>query len=286
MCVPACTEKIARDLSRRRFLKGSVGAAAIAAATACVPLSPENAGADTGRSAAPANDHSISYSRVVDLTHPLPQDFPTFSGAPGLEISVGFSLDADGYNLKHWRLNEHTGTHMDAPFHFSDQDSADVIPVENLIGPLAIVDIRTRAEENADAQLTPDDLAAWEAEHGQIPAGGIVALFSGWDQHILSDKFRNADDEGVMHFPGFHVEAVTFLLEERDVKGILVDTLSLDYGPSADFATHYKWLPANRWGIENVANLGELPAAGTTVIVGGPKIVGATGGPSRVIALA
>ena len=284
MCVPECTKKIAHDLSRRRFLLGSVGAAAVVAG--CVPISPERTSSNRSVNATPTMANTIAYDRVVDLTHALPPEFPTYFGVPGLEIETEFSLEIDGFNAKHWRLNEHTGTHMDAPFHFSDQDTADEIPVENLIGPLVIIDIRAKVEENSDAQLTPDDLAAWEAEHGAVPAGGIVAMFSGWDQHVHSDKFRNADDEGIMHFPGFHVEAVEFLIEERDVKGIMVDSLSLDYGPSADFATHYRWLPANRWAIENVANLGELPSVGATVIVGGPKVVGATGGPSRVIALA
>ena len=88
-----------------------------------------------------------------------------------------------------------------------------------------------------------------------------------------------------MHFPCFHIDAINYLLEMRSVKGIMVDTLSLDYGKSADFAVHYKWLPSNRWGIECAANLGKLPASGATVVVGGPKIAGATGGPSRVLAL-
>jgi len=174
---------------------------------------------------------------------------------------------------------------MDAPFHFSMEDTADTIPVENLVGALAVVDIRAKAEENPDAQVTPDDLKAWEEANGELPAGVIVAMNSGWDEFVNSEKFRNADDDGGMHFPGFHLEAVQFLLEERDAKGIMVDTLSLDYGPSADFAVHYEWLPSNRWGIECAANLGNLPAVGATVIVGGPKIAGATGGPSRVIAL-
>jgi kynurenine formamidase len=174
---------------------------------------------------------------------------------------------------------------MDAPFHFSDQDTADLIPVSNLIGPLAVVDIRAKAETDPDAQLTLDDLMAWEEQYGELPAGAIVAMLSGWETNLTTDKFRNADDEGVMHFPGFHIEAIDYLLEQRDVKGIMVDTLSLDYGPSNTFDVHYKWLPSNHWGMENVANLGQLPPFGATVFVGGPKIAGATGGPSRVIAL-
>jgi kynurenine formamidase len=87
-----------------------------------------------------------------------------------------------------------------------------------------------------------------------------------------------------MHFPGFHLEAAK-LLEERDAAGIAVDTLSLDFGASPDFAVHYAWLPGGRWGIECIANLRELPPTGATLVVGGPKIQGATGGPARVLAL-
>jgi len=78
---------------------------------------------------------------------------------------------------------------------------------------------------------------------------------------------------------------VEWLLANRQVKGIMVDTLSLDHGPSQDFAVHFKWLPSNRWGIECTANLGKLPARGAVAVVGGPKVAGATGGPSRCFAL-
>jgi kynurenine formamidase len=200
-------------------------------------------------------------------------------------LDVLVTLANDGYNIYQWTLNEHTGTHMDAPFHFSDQLTADQIPVSDLLGPLAVVDIRAKAEEDPDALVTPDDLQAWEESYGEIPPGAIVAMLSGWDVHVATDKFRNADDDGVMHFPGFGLEAIDFLLKERDVKGIMVDTLSLDNGPSTTFDVHYNWLPANKWGMECVANLGQLPPFGAAVFVGGPKIGGASGGPSRVIAL-
>ena len=278
MCVPACHQKIAQTLNRRNFLT-TAGVAAVSAFTVgCTAtlLAPEQV---------KSSPTTLIFERVVDLTHTMPVDFPTFGGEIQLEIENVFKLASDGYNLNRWLLNEHTGTHMDAPFHFSDGPSADQIPVENLVGPLAVVDIRTKAEESADAQLTPDDLTAWEATHGQLPEGVIVAMYSGWEEFLGDPRFRNADADGVMHFPGFHIEAIQFLLQERSAKGIMVDTLSLDYGMSADFAVHYGWLPANRWGIENAANLGQLPANGATVIVGGPKIAGATGGPSRVIAL-
>ena len=121
--------------------------------------------------------------------------------------------------------------------------------------------------------------------HGPIPAGACVAMRSGWDAHVASDKFRNADAEGVMHFPGFHPDAVAMLLEGRQVVGIGVDSLSLDYGKSKDFAVHRSWLPTSRWGIECMAGLGAVPASGATLMVGAPKVKGATGGPARLFAL-
>lgn len=209
MCVPACTQKIAQDLAgtrglgRRSLLKSAVGAAALAAAGCAVPPPPVARG-PVG--AAMPTSGTLSFHRIVDLTHTMTVDFPTYDGGQNLELETLFTLEDGGYNMYRWLLVEHTGTHMDAPFHFSDQESADEIAVENQVGPLAVMDIRAKAESDPDAQLTPDDIAAWEAEHGPIPDGGIVAMNSGWDQHVASTTFRNADADGVMHFPGFHIK--------------------------------------------------------------------------------
>lgn len=271
MCVPGCMETVQRRLSRRQLLGGAAGAAALAAAAP---------------RAARAQDARISAGRIVDLTHPLPPSFPTYFGEPGLKIDQKFTFGTDGFNLNEWVLNEHTGTHLDSPFHFSeDGQTCDEIPVDNLVAPLVVVDIAQKAEDNPDAQLTPDDIRDWMSANGDIPGGACVAMHSGWARYATGEKFRNADADGKMHFPGFHVEAAEMLMEEGSVVGMAVDTLSLDFGVSADFATHYKWLPTNRWGIECIAGLGDVPASGATIIVGAPKIVGATGGPSRIMAL-
>lgn len=268
MCLAGCMETVAHTISRRGLFRT---AAAVGAVSAFGPLAAKAA--------------TMSFSKVVDLTHNLTPDFPTYFGDKQLEIEVLKVFEKDGFNLKKWHLVEHTGTHMDTPYHFSkDGLDTSAIPIETLVAPLCVVNISERAASDPDTQVTPDDIKAWEAKNGALPDGAAVAMNSGWDQHIGSDKFRNADAGGGMHFPGFHPDAVGALLE-RKVVGILVDTLSLDYGASKDFATHYRWLPAGRWGIEAAANLGQVPEAGATVVVGGPKVVGATGGPSRVIAL-
>jgi kynurenine formamidase len=268
MCVPGCLETVTRNLTRRGFFRG-----AAAAAGAAMIVKPS----------APALAQEMKFSKAVDLTHATWPDFPTFFGERQLEFENIFSLDKDGFNMKKWHLVEHTGTHMDAPMHFSDKNDPSQIPVEQLVVPLVVVNIAERAAQDPDTQLTPDDIKAWTDKNGDLPEGCCIAMNSGWDRHVRTEKFRNARDDG-MHFPGFHPEAAAMLLE-RNVNGIAVDTLSLDFGQSKDFKTHYAWLPANRWGLEGVASLGGVPEKGATLVVGAPKIEGATGGPTRVIAL-
>lgn len=278
MCVPGCQEVVRQRLSRRSFLKG---AAVTAAVSAAAPASLAVAARRGGRPLIPK-----PVTRIVDLTHTLVPEFPTFFGEPQLEIDPLFTFAQDGFNMNTWTLVEHTGTHMDAPLHFSEnQDSAADISLEQLIVPLAVVDIRAKAEANPDAQLIPEDLYAWEAQYGPIPEGSCVAMLSGWGEKVDTLEFRNADASGTLHFPGFHVDAASFLIEERQVQGIAVDTLSLDYGPSPDFAVHYLWLPTGRWGLEAVANLDRLPPVGATIIAAVTKVQGATGGPTRIIGL-
>ncbi len=224
------------------------------------------------------------FSRCLDLTHALGPDFPSFD-QDSFTLEPIASLEADGYNMGRWHLIEHSGTHIDAPLHFANGGLAvDQIPLEQLISPLIVVDIGARAEADPDAELTPDDLLAFEARHGTIAAGACVAMLSGWDRHVTSARFRNDDDRGVMHFPGFHAEAAALLIE-RDAAAIAVDTLSLDPGASSDFATHALWLPSGRYGLEALANLALLPPTGATLVVGCPRIKGATGAPCRALAL-
>jgi kynurenine formamidase len=227
----------------------------------------------------------ISFRHIVDLTHTLHSHFP-------FPVDHAFSMERISaqpnqmWNICRWHFHEHIGTHIDAPFHCSDRDTVELIPAERLWGPLAVIDIRDKSAANPDAALTVDDLKRWERDHGRIPDGSIVAMCSGWDAKVHDPReFFGKDDRGTFHTPGFHQEAVQFLCEDRNVHGIAVDTLSLDPGNSRDFPVHHYWLEQNKWGLENVANLGRLPSSGASVIVGAPKVAGASGGPSRVVAL-
>lgn len=270
MC-DACVIDAVKDrmLSRRNFFKTGAGAVAAAGAIGMAPAAMAAGAAHT-----------------ADLTHTLTTDFPTFGGEQQFFMEQKANWADNKYNLFELRVNEHTGTHVDAPLHFSENGaSVDAIAVERLFCPLAIIDIREKAAASADAQITPDDIKAWIAAHGDLPAGACVAMLSGWAGKVGTPGFRNADEKGVMHFPGFHVEAVQMLAETGDVAGIAVDTLSLDFGQSPDFATHYAWLPTGRWGLECTANLEALPATGATLILGAPKHKGGSGGPARAFAM-
>ena len=274
MCLPACTMQLARHVSRRSFLQS----AAISAAAL-----PAVARASTSDPQAPPIPRS--FRTVVDLTHTLGPHFP-FPVPDAFRLERISSRPKDMWNINRWHFHEHIGTHIDAPFHCSDGDTADRIPAERLVGPLVVIDIRDRATRNADAELTPADLESWERAHGPIPSGAVVAMCSGWDTRATDARqFFGRDDKGAYHMPGFHVEAVQFLHERRDVIGIASDTISLDPGHTKTFPVHHYWLAKNKWGLENIANLPSLPPRGATLIVGAPKIVGATGGPSRVLAL-
>ena len=272
MCVPGCEEAVRRALSRRGFFKGAAAAGFAATAMAAEPAA----------AFAPRRVKS-----AVDLTHVMSPEFPTFFGVAGIEMEKKFDFKKDGFNLYWWRVIEHAGTHMDAPIHFSENGATvEKIPVEQLAVPLAVVDVSAKAAQNADYLLSRADLAAWEKKHGRLPENGCVAMHSGWGKHAGdAAKFTGKDSAGTFHFPGFSVEAAEFLLKERKVAGIASDTLSLDHGPSKDFKVHYLWLPSGRWGLENVANLDKVPAAGAMLIVGIPKVKGATGGPARLMAL-
>jgi kynurenine formamidase len=267
-----CVMNAVKDkmLSRRGFFKGAALASTAAAASAFVSTPAMAAG------------HGVTFE---DMTHTLSEDFPTYFGEPGYSAEQVFNFAEHSFNLLNLTINEHTGTHIDAPLHFSaDGTSVDEIEVSNLVAPLCVIDIAARAADDADTRVTPDDIAAWIAANGEIPAHACVAMHSGWGSKTATDAYRGFDGTA-QHYPGFHVEAAQMLMEDTGAASMAVDTLSLDHGISADFATHYAWLPSGRFGIENLANLDKVPAAGATLVIGAPKHKGGTGGSARIFAM-
>ena len=295
MCSPRVMATVQEAMSRRRFL-GRVGAAGAAAALGTAP--PGAAGSAQEAATPVANPMATpqalaspvatgGFSRVQDLSHVITPAFPVFPGFRSLQVTNQAAVEADGFYANDVAFAEHTGTHMDAPAHFvAGGATAERLPADRLVAPLVVIDIGERAAGDPDAQLTPDDVLAWEARYGPLPAGAFVAMHSGWETRLVEPaRYFNADAAGALHFPGVHPDTATLLVGERDIVGLGVDTLSLDFGAATSFDTHLAVLGAGKYGLENVAGLAAVPPSGATIVVGGPKHEGASGGPTRAFAL-
>ncbi len=233
-------------------------------------------------------EDALRSARVLDLTHTLTPDFPLFPVYDPVRVAEKFSCAADGFFVRSWSFDEHCGTHVDAPAHFSaDAATVDQLEPAELVLGVAVVDLRERVTGDHDATLEPDDILAWERRHGALPERCALFALTGWGARIGDpEAYLNADESGTLHTPGFSADAAAFLRDERpQVRAIGLDTASLDIGASADFAAHVAWLPSGRYGIENLANLDRVPPAGAMVVVGSPTFEGGSGGPARVLAL-
>ena len=275
MCAPSVIDTVRQSVSRRHFLAAFGGSVATAAAAPSPGLGQER----------PVR-LAKGFRDIHDLTHTFSPKLPVFPAFKPVRIRERFTIARDGFSANEITFDEHTGTHLDAPLHFvADLASADRIAADRLFAPLAIVSIEARAAKDADTMVTVDDLLAWEKRYGRLPRGGFVAMYSGWDARIGdADRFLNRDAKGTMHAPGFSEEAARFLVQERDIVGAGVDTLSLDAAAAQKFVAHIALLGAGKYGVELMANLARVPPSGATIIVGGPVHEGATGGPARVFA--
>lgn len=273
MCAPVVLDEVRREISRRGFIGAVSGCAATAGAPASAQQKPVRV--------------PSGFRDVFDLTHTFSASLPVYPSYKPVQIRPRFSVGRDGFAANEVTFDEHTGTHVDAPSHFvAGAASGDRIPAAQLIAPLAVIAIADRAARNPDTLVSVDDLLQWERQHGRLPAGALVAMDAGWDARAGStERFLNRDAKGVMHTPGFSEPAARFLVEQRDIAGVGVDTLSLDAGAAQTFVAHIAILGAGKYGVELMANLSRVPAAGATAFIGAMKHEGATGGPARVIAL-
>jgi kynurenine formamidase len=220
--------------------------------------------------------HAPLSLQVVDLTRTLDQTSVLWPGSRPLAVESSESIDIDGSFTRRVALDEHSGTHFDAPSHFAPA-AAHVAEVaaESLVRPLCVIDFSQKCVGKPDATLQADDVVAHEDRHGAIAPGSAVFLRTDWPAGV--DPLR---------FPGFGVEAATMLAVERRVAGLGIDTLGVDPGYAADFPVHRDvTLPRGIWHVENLTNLHAVPAVGAWVVVGVPRVAGASGFPARVLAL-
>ena len=225
-------------------------------------------------------------TKAQDLTHLFRVGIPMFPGVPRPSRKTFVTVPVNGFYGQIWNFWEHTGTHLDVPAHFIvGGRTTPQLTLEELMAPVAVIDISARAAHDPDTVVTTDDLRHYEQGHGRIKHGSLVAMNSGWDARAGSEAaYRNTDASGTMHFPGWSDDAIEWLIGERSIGAIGVDTLSLDPGNATAFVAHVALLSANRFGIENLANLGAIPPKGATAFVGVIPWEEGSGGPARVVA--
>ena len=232
---------------------------------------------------------AFAQQKVVDLTHTLGPKSPDWEGTEQrpFEARPLATFAKNGYFTRYISMQEHFSTHIDAPAHFSPTGwTVDQIPADHLVAPLVVIDISQPSAKDADYQLSLADVQAWEKAQGRIPRGAVVEALTGWTAKWGSmQDYRNADAKGTMHFPGYSLDAVKFLVEQRGVYGLGIDTLSVDYGASQDFPVHQFTAKHNVYHLENSTNLDQVPPKGATVVVGAADLEGGSGGPVRILAL-
>jgi kynurenine formamidase len=235
----------------------------------------------------------IDQRKLVDLTYSYDEQtiqWPTNRPFHWEKTFWGTTPEGYWYTSADFTMSEHSGTHMDAPVHFGKgRSTVDEIPIQRLVRPAVVVDVSAQARKDRDYRLAVSDLNAWEASNGRIAEGSIVLMYSGWGQYWPDKKkYLGSDtptDTKTLHFPGFSREAAEFLVKDRKIYGIGIDTPSIDHGRSLDFIVHQIVNGANLYALENVANLDQLPSKGAILIALPMKIKGGTGAPVRIIAV-
>ncbi|XP_066284006.1 isatin hydrolase-like [Branchiostoma lanceolatum] len=193
------------------------------------------------------------------------------------------------YEASELEAGEHGGTHMDAPAHFSKNKwRSDDIPLECLIGPAVVVDVSSKAAANANYLVTAKDFQQWEDMHGKIPDGCLLFVKTGWGKFWPNELLylgTDTMDISSLHFPGIHPDGARWLVQNRGMNAVGIDTCSMDYGQSTKFETHRILYANNVPGLENVANLDKLPTKGATVYALPIKSGDGSGGPVRIVGI-
>lgn len=230
----------------------------------------------------------------VDLTHPLKNDSPYWDGFPKGAVDLCHTIidyDEMNFQVQTFKFMGQFGTHIDFPAHFIPGGRrGESFSVKDLVLPLVVVDITPKLADGPDYTVTKADLLAFEAAHGQIPAGCFVALRTDWGKRWPdAAALDNLDDEKVAHVPGWGMDAVKFLVEERAVSAIGHETLDTDSSAAAaqagDLACERYLLGQDKFQLEVMANLDKVPATGAVIVIGVLSVEGANGMPVRAFAV-
>jgi kynurenine formamidase len=250
-------------------------------------------GACSGPAAPPAVP--VPAGEIVDLSHSYDSQtlyWPTAEGFQLRRDAEGMTPAGYFYAANSFFTSEHGGTHLDAPIHFAEgRLTVDKIPLDRLIGPAVVIDVVEQSERDADYQVTTEDLLRFEQEHGPIPAEAIVLIRTGFSrrwpgaERYLGTTLRGEEGARNLHFPGLHPDAARWIVANRPIRAIGIDTASIDFGQSTLFESHRVLYAQDIPAFENLTALERLPATGALVIALPMKIGGGSGAPLRAIAI-
>jgi len=243
----------------------------------------------------PSPADTLARGTWVDLAYPFDSTTIYWPTAKPFQLEVVSAQRTPAgyyYAANNIAAAEHGGTHLDSPVHFAEgKHTTEQIPLEQLMGPAVVINVSQKAETNADYQILPGDIITWEETHGRMPTGVIVLFRTGWGSR-WPDRARYLGTTKTgpaavpqLHFPGIDPATARWLMAERRIDAVGIDTPSIDYGQSTTFDTHQTLFAANIPAFENIANLERLPATGAFVIALPMKIAGGSGGPLRIIAM-
>ena len=264
----------------------AVLAAAATLAASGLATSPSSSGSRSPAAAAAVK--TISYSRVVELSQPISMKIPLWPGDPKVVFKTVATMKKDGYFLRKFTIGEHSATHMNAANSFVEGDTTAITdyPAEQRVVPAAVIDVSAKCATNADYRLTQQDVLDWEAQHGRIAAGTFVIMLTGWEDKWSSPKaFINQDAKGNLHFPGFAGATSAWLLSDRQVAGVGIDTHGVDPGLDTSYATNVAMAEAHKLVLECMGHLDQVPATGTTLVLAPLQLKGGSGSPLSVVAL-
>lgn len=241
-------------------------------------------------------ESGISEKRIVDLSHSYSDKTIYWVTAKEFDLDTVFKGETEKgyyYAANNFSTAEHGGTHIDAPIHFAKNgQTVDQIPLEKLIGNAIKIDVSSKAQDNPDYLISIEDIQAWEKKHKKdVPEGSIVLLETGFSKFYPDKKkYLGTTERGEhavreLHFPGLSPEAAQWLVQNRRISAIGIDTPSIDYGQSEYFKSHVILLSENIPAFENLKNLEKLPETGFEIIALPMKIAGGSGAPLRIVAL-
>jgi kynurenine formamidase len=241
----------------------------------------------------------LQKKEYVDLTHTFESGIPHWPGFPDENRELLYWYDGNppgpgtlgtGFYAQYYCHVGQWGTHVDPPAHFiRGLRTVDQIDVKEMVLPLVVIDVHKKVEMDPDYTITMSDIRAWEGKYGKIPQGAFVAMRTDWSKRWPDiDDMQNKDADGIAHYPGWSMEVLQYLYEQRKITASGHEPTDTDPGiatSQGDYSLEAYILNTNHYQIELLTNLDLLPEYGALVVVAFPKPLDGSGFPARVFAI-